>query len=138
MCCSHSPRHTGPPDGFHDNLTTATSSSSMSSVSLLSSLSLELERSLSDTFSESLWSAKKFVFVQKKRHKLSHSSQLIWYFIINRLLPFFILNPKCMYHNDLCQHPPSNKDYKILIMNYKYKGFQSKFEMPKILTWLLG
>ena len=65
VCCSHSPRHMGPADGFHANLTTAISSSSMSSVNRLSSLSLELDKSLSDTFSESLWSVKEYIILRQ-------------------------------------------------------------------------
>lgn len=62
VCCSHSPRETGPPDGFHDNCATATSSPSSSLASSLSSLSLEqLDTfSLSETFSASCWSVRLF------------------------------------------------------------------------------
>ena len=62
VCCSHSPRETGPPDGFHDNCTTATSSPSSSLASSLSSLSLEQLDifSLSETFSASGWSVRLF------------------------------------------------------------------------------
>ena len=62
VCCSHSPRETGPPDGFHDNCTTVTSSPSSSLASSLSSLSLEQLDilSLSETFSASCWSVRLF------------------------------------------------------------------------------
>ena len=62
VCCSHSPRETGPPDGFHDNCTTAPSSPSSSLASSLSSLSLEQLDifSLSETFSASCWSVRLF------------------------------------------------------------------------------
>lgn len=62
VCCSHSPRETGPPDGFHDNCATATSSPSSSLASSLSSLSLEQLDifSLSETFSASCWSVRLF------------------------------------------------------------------------------
>ena len=53
VCCSQSPRETGPPDGFHANLTSSSSCPSL--ATLFPSLSLEAleEVSSSDTLAES-------------------------------------------------------------------------------------